>query len=104
MVEQTENRRTVSGQATKGFDGRLVRLVACLVAADLLLIGAGAASEANPLIVLLAHILLLATCAACFPPAPSNDRTLWTFSLMLVLAAGPLGAVGVALLALLESR
>ncbi len=104
MARQMENRTSASRQATKGFDNRLVRLVAGLVAADLLLIGAGAATETNPLVVLLAHVVLLAVCARYIPPAASDDRTPCAFSLMLVLIAGPLGAVGIVLLGFAESR
>jgi hypothetical protein len=104
MAGQMENRTSAPRQAAKGFDGRLVRLAAGLTAADLLLICAGAATKTSPLIVLLAHVALLAAFAGYFPPAGSADRTPWTFSLMLILIAGPLGALGIALLGLAESR
>jgi hypothetical protein len=104
MAGQMENRTSAPRQAAKGFDGRLVRLAAGLTAADLLLICAGAATKTSPLIVLLAHVAHLAAYAGYFPPAGSADRTPWTFSLMLILIAGPLGALGIALLGLAESR
>ena len=102
MGERTDRRASTASEAVKGFDGQLFRLVGALVSVDLLVIGIGIAVEANPLAILLAHVLLLAACAWCFAPAPARDRTLWTVSLVLLLIAGPLGGLSVILLALVE--
>jgi hypothetical protein len=102
MGERTDRRASTASEAVRGFDGQLFRLVGALVSVDLLVIGIGIAVEANPLAILLAHVLLLAACAWCFAPAPACDRTLWTVSLVLLLIAGPLGGLSVILLALVE--
>jgi len=74
--------------------------VAGLVAVDLLLICAGAVAEIDPLVVLVAHAGLIAGCAWWLRPTRAHDCTLWTFSLILVLIAGPLGGAGIILLGL----
>src|SRR5215467_10632917 len=100
MTERSGNAGGRCRQGPKGIDGRLARLVAGLVVVDLLLICAGAAAEIDPLVVLVAHAGLIAGCAWWLRPAREHDCTLWTFSLMLVLIAGPLGGAGIVLLGL----
>ena len=100
MTEQSDNGGGRCGQRPKGIGGRLARLVTGLVVVDLLLICAGAAAEIDPLVVLVAHAGLIAGCAWWLRPAREHDCTLWTFSLLLVLIAGPLGGAGIILLGL----
>src|SRR5512145_3356916 len=103
MTEQTDESPTPP-QAAEGFGSHLTRRVASIAAADLLLIGAGAAAEASALVILIAHFLLLSACARWLQPTPSSDRAPWTFSLMLLFIAGPPGGAGALLLALAERR
>jgi hypothetical protein len=100
MTGQPGNGGGSCRQGSKGVNGRVARPVAGLVAVDLLLICAGAAAEISPLVIVVAHSGLIAGCAWWFRPARAHDCTLWTFSLMLVLIAGPLGGAGIILLSL----
>lgn len=100
MTKQSGNEGGRRQQSPQGIDGRLARLVAGLVAVDLLLICAGAAAEIDPLVVVVAHAGLIAGCGWWLRPTRAHDCTLWTFSVMLVLIAGPLGGAGIILLGL----
>jgi len=100
MTERSGNAGGRCRQCPNGIDGRLARLVVSLVAVDVLLICAGAAADIDPLVVLIAHVGLIAGCGWLLRPARAQDCTLWTYSLMLVLIAGPLGGVGIILLGL----
>jgi hypothetical protein len=104
MGEHTNQSTSKTRSAVEGFDGRLARFLVGLISADVLVIGIGIAVEANTLVVLLAHVLLLATCPWCFTFPRSRDQTPFTLSLMLVLVAGPLGGLGISLIALAERR
>ena len=102
MAEQPDNRSSIACHTMRAFDARFASFAAELVATDFVLTCGGAAAGADPIVVLVAHIVLVAIYGWRFPPAHLHDRTPWTFCLMLVLIAGPLGGLGVALLALAE--
>src|SRR5262249_57255675 len=100
MTEQSGNGGGRCRQCPNGIDGRPARLVVSLVAVDALLICAGAAADIDPLVVLIAHVGLIAGCGWLLRPARAHDCTLLTYGLMLGLIAGPLGGVGLLLLCL----
>src|SRR5262249_13233783 len=97
MTEQSGNGGGSCRQWPNGIDGRCGWFGASLVAVDLLLISAGAAADIDPLVVLVAHVGLVAGCGWLLRPAGAHDCTLWTYSLMLVLIAAPLGGAGIIL-------
>lgn len=82
------------------------QIVALLIADSLLLVLACAGRSAgyvpNGYAIVAAHMLLVGAAAYGVRLAPSDDRTPVVMSFLLILIAGPLGALGIAIIAISE--